>query len=137
MPLIDDDIEDDGETFTLELSNAKGATTADGTATGTIRNTESLTATFSASTYASTTHSGANDRPQVAVEFGSAVAPIAARTPSVTVTGGSVSGVQRHTLESMGHAWLFFVAPSGGADVVVTLSSEPTPVASAPNMARR
>ena len=46
VPLIDDDVEDDGETFTLTLSNAAGATIADGMATGTILNTEALTASF-------------------------------------------------------------------------------------------
>ena len=122
VSLIDDDVDDSGETFTLELSNASGATITGGTATGTILNTESLTATFPASAYASTSHSGAEDRPQVVIEFDAAVAPIAASTPSVTVAGGSVSGVQRHTKEEMANAWLFFVAPSGGGDVVFTLS---------------
>ena len=46
VPLIDDAVEDDGETFTLLLSNPTGATIADGEATGTIRNTEGLTASF-------------------------------------------------------------------------------------------
>ena len=46
VPLIDDTVEDDGETFTLVLSNPKRATIADGEATGTIRNTEDLTASF-------------------------------------------------------------------------------------------
>ena len=40
VPIIDDGVEDDGETFTFTLSNASGASIADGTATGTIRNTE-------------------------------------------------------------------------------------------------
>ncbi len=38
--LIDDAVEDDGETFTLTLSDAKRATIADQYATGTIRNSE-------------------------------------------------------------------------------------------------
>ena len=40
VPIIDDLVEDDGETLTLTLSNASGATLADGEATGTIHNTE-------------------------------------------------------------------------------------------------
>ncbi len=40
VPIIDDSVEDDGETFTLTLSSASGATIVDATATGTIRNTE-------------------------------------------------------------------------------------------------
>ena len=40
VPIIDDAEPDDGETFTLVLSNASGARIADARATGTIRNTE-------------------------------------------------------------------------------------------------
>ena len=55
VAIVDDSVEDDGETFTLTLtlSNASGATIADASATGTIRNTEetpggpALTASFS------------------------------------------------------------------------------------------
>ena len=48
VPLIDDDVEDGGETFTLTLRNAGGATIDDAEATGTILNTEPhlLTARF-------------------------------------------------------------------------------------------
>ena len=52
VPIMDDDVEDDGETFTLTLSDASGADLGDAEATGTIRNTEAadadpLTASFS------------------------------------------------------------------------------------------
>ena len=40
VPIIDDDVEDDGETFTVTLSGAKGVTIGNGVATGTIRNSE-------------------------------------------------------------------------------------------------
>ena len=40
VPILDDAEPDDGETFTLVLSNASGARIADARATGTIRNTE-------------------------------------------------------------------------------------------------
>ena len=40
VPVTDDDAEDEGETFTLTLSNASGAEIADAEATGTIRNAE-------------------------------------------------------------------------------------------------
>ena len=40
VPIIDDSVEDDGETFTFTLSNAVGASIVDATATGTIHNTE-------------------------------------------------------------------------------------------------
>ena len=44
VPVIDDSVEDDGETLTLTLSNPLGAQLSDGTATGTINNTEAATA---------------------------------------------------------------------------------------------
>ena len=44
VPIIDDTVSDDGETFTLTLSNASGADIDDSEATGTIRNTEANTA---------------------------------------------------------------------------------------------
>ena len=40
VPIIDDTVEDDGEAFTLTLSDPKGVTIGDGVATGTIRNSE-------------------------------------------------------------------------------------------------
>ena len=40
VPVVDDTVEDDGETFTVTLSNASGATIADAQAMGTIHNTE-------------------------------------------------------------------------------------------------
>ena len=49
VPILDDTVEDSGETFTLALSKASGATILDGEATGTIVNTEeaaALTARF-------------------------------------------------------------------------------------------
>ena len=42
VPILDDTVEDDGESFTLTLSNASGADIVDATATGTIRNTEAV-----------------------------------------------------------------------------------------------
>ena len=51
VPIVDDSVEDGGETFTLTLSNAVGATIVDAVATGTINNDEAgeeaaLTAEF-------------------------------------------------------------------------------------------
>ena len=42
VAILNDTHDDDGETFTLELSNAVGARIADGTATGTIRNSDPM-----------------------------------------------------------------------------------------------
>ncbi len=40
VPVLDDAVDDDGETLTLRLSNASGATVADGEAVGTITNSD-------------------------------------------------------------------------------------------------
>ena len=42
VPIVDDSHDDDGETFTLTLSNPSGAVIDDGTATGTIRNNDAM-----------------------------------------------------------------------------------------------
>ena len=101
--------------FRLRLSNPDGALLGDREATGTIRNSDpvALSASFPASAYASASHSGAEDRPQAAVEFSEPVAEFAADTPSVSVTGGAVASVQPHTEDGLEHAWLFVLAPGG------------------------
>ena len=81
----------------------------------------SLSATFPASRFASTRHTGSDDRPQVVVTFSEAVATFAANTPSVQVTGGTISAVQAHTEDGLAHAWLFFLTPDGDGDVTFTV----------------
>ena len=132
VPIIDDTVSDDGETFTLVLTNPTGATLGDAMATGTIRNTEeeepttpanTLTASFPESPYASRLHKGASDRPQVVVAFSEAVASFGTDTPSVLVTGGTVASVQAHTEDGLSNAWMFFVTPDGDGDVTFTLAA--------------
>ena len=128
VPIIDDDEEDDGETFTLRLSNPQGARLRDGdrAARGTIRNSEpkALSASFPASAFASASHSGADDRPQAVVAFSEAVAEFAADTPSVSVTGGAVASVQAHAEDGLENAWVFFLAPDGAGDVTFALVAD-------------
>ena len=78
--VLDDTVEDSGETFTLRLSNAVGATIADGEATGTIFNTESPF----------------NSLPQVAgvAQVGNTLAVAFAEAPSGTVTYQWLRGSQ-------------------------------------------
>ena len=125
VPVIDDLVPDDGETFKLRLSNPEGAElrSADREATGTIHNSDppALSASFPASAYASASHSGADDRPQAVVAFSEAVAEFAADTPSVSVTGGAVDSVQPHTEDGLENAWLFVLAPGGDGDVTFAL----------------
>ena len=123
VPITDDAHEDDGETFTLTLSNPQGARLRpdDAEATGTIRNSEPLTATFPESVYASAQHTGPSDRPQVVVAFSAPVAAFGADTPSVSATGASVDGVQRLDKEGLEHAYVFFLTPEGHQAIVFRL----------------
>ena len=123
VPIMDDAVEDDGETFTLVLSNAFNAGFARNgrQAVGTIRNTEPLTAAFPESVYASAQHTGPSDRPQVVVAFSAPVAAFGADTPSVSATGASVDGVQRLDKEGLEHAYVFFLAPEGHQAIVFRL----------------
>ncbi len=128
VPIIDDDEEDDGETFTLRLSNPDGARLRDGdrAARGTIRNSDpaALSASFPASAFASASHSGADDRPQVVVAFSEPVAEFGADTRSVSVTGGTVASVQPHAEDGLENAWVFFLVPDGGGDVTFALVAD-------------
>ena len=129
VPIIDDLVEDDGETLTLTLSNASGATLADSVATGTIHNTEvtepdPLTASFPTSAYASKSHSGTDDRPQVVAAFSEAVAAFTKDTPSVSVTNASVASVQAHTEDGLENAYIFFLTPNGDGDVTFTFEAD-------------
>ena len=128
VPIIDDDEEDDGETFTLRLSNPQGARLRDGerAARGTIRNSdpEALSASFPASAFASASHGGADDRPQAVVAFSEPVAAFAADTPSVSVTGGTVASVQPHAEDGLENAWVFFLVPDGAGDVTFALVAD-------------
>ena len=129
VPILDDTIRDSGETFSLVLSNPTGGAQLHAwksEPTGTILNddTEGLAASFPASRFASASHSGVDDRPKVIVAFSAAVASIAADTPSVAVTGATVSSVQAHTEAGLENAWAFVLAPEGDGDVTFTLVAD-------------
>ena len=126
VTIKDDQVEDNGETFEVRLENPTGGGRihpGKGKTTGTIMNTEAsvLSATFPSSRFASASHSGGDDRPQVIVEFSEAVAAIDKSTPSVTVTGGAIASVQAHAEDGLEHAYIFWVTPEGKADVTFTL----------------
>ena len=126
VTINDDQVHDNGESFRLVLSNpSSGASlhrTAH-TAIGTILNSDSggLVATFPESEYSSTYHDGANDRPQVVVEFNSAVTPISATTPSVELSGASVASVSAHAEEGLQNPHIFTLEPEGHGDITFTL----------------
>ena len=129
VTIKDDEIQDNGETLRLVLSNpSNGAQlhrTA-GTVIGTILNhdSEGLTATFPASAYASKSHKGPTDRPQVVVAFNSAVASISTTTPSAVVNGASITSVQAHTEDGLQNAQIFILEPDGNDDITFTLVAD-------------
>ena len=129
VPVLDDQIQDSGETFSLVLSNpSEGAQLHawKSTVTGTIRNDDAqgVSASFPDSASMSSSHSGVDDRPQVVVAFSEAVAYFSADTPSVAVTGATVSSVQAHTEEGLENAWAFVLAPDGDGEVTFALLAE-------------
>ena len=129
VPILDDSIRDSGETFSLVLSNpSQGAQVhaSKSRVTGTILNddTEGLGASLASSRFTSASHSGADDRARVIVAFSDAVSGIAADTPSVEVTGATVSSVQAHTEAGIENAWAFVLAPEGIGDVTFTMVAD-------------
>ena len=118
VPLIDDTVEDDGETFTLVLSNPKGATIADGEATGTIRNTERLTASFE---NVPESHAGSGEF-TLRLAFSEALAAGGAGRKigqALVLTGATRGTVLR--VDGRRDLYEFKVRPSGGGAVTVSL----------------
>ena len=126
VPIIDDTHEDDVETFTVTLSNPVNATIADGTATGTIHNTEdprepsdALTASFSD---VPATHDGSAFTFGLTFSEAPDVGYAVLRDDAFTVSGGSVEAAQRRAPPS-NLEWNITVEPTGTGDVTVELST--------------
>ena len=105
-------------TFTDDAGNAESLTSA---ATAAVAALPTLTATFPVSPYQSARHNGAGDRPQVGVAFSLPVASFEKTTPSVSLTGATVSSVRRHEEDGLENAWIFFLDPDGNDDIVFRL----------------
>ena len=122
VPIIDDTEPDDGETFTLTLSNPDGATlrSGDGEATGTIRNSEpqeALTASFEGLPAA---HAGADAFTfRVAFSENIGISYRSLREDAFTVTGGRVTHGER--VDDRRDLFEMTVEPDGGGAVTVTL----------------
>ena len=80
-----------------------------------------LTATFPASPFQSSRHKGDDDRPQVIVAFNLPVQSFDKTTPSVSLTGATVSSLVRHEEDGLENAWVFFLDPEGNDEIVFTL----------------
>ena len=134
VPIIDDSVEDGGETFTLTLSNpGGGATLARGTATGTIDNDETdetaappLTASLAE---VPSGHGGEPFTLEVTFSEAFAVSWLTMRDHAFAVTGGRVTGARRvdnphHEADGMepNRVWRVTVEPGAGAgEVTVSL----------------
>ncbi len=117
--------EDEGKTIRLRVGfsddrgNDEALTSA---ATGAVAaRPAQLTATFPASPFQSSRHKGDDDRPQVIVAFNLPVQSFDKTTPSVSLTGATVSSLVRHEEDGLENAWVFFLDPEGNVVVVFTL----------------
>ena len=121
VPIIDDRDEDDGETFTLTLSNVQGASIQDAEATGTIRNTEppppeALTAAFD-SVPASHNGNAFRFRVEFSEDVGTSYKTL--RDESFSVTAGEVTGARR--VDGRNDLWEITVEPDSRAAVGIEL----------------
>ena len=82
-----------------------------------------LTASLPDSRFQSARHNGAGDRPQVIVAFSMAVASFEKTTPSLSLTGATVSSVRQHEEDGLDNAWIFFLDPDGTDDIVFSLAT--------------
>ncbi len=106
-------------TFTDDRNNAETLTSVATVAV--VAAPAPLTATVPVSPYQSARHKGADDRPQVIVAFSRPVASFQKTTPSVSLTGATVSSVRRHQEDGLENAWIFFLNPDDNDDIVFSL----------------
>ncbi len=120
VPITDDAHEDDGETFTLTLSNPDGAALRSGDAkgTGTIRNSEiqPLTATFEDVPSA---HDGSAFTFRMAFSEDIGISYRALREDALAVTGGRVTRGAR--VDDRRDLFEMTVEPDGAGDVTIEL----------------
>ena len=126
VPITDDTLDDDGETFTLTLSNASsGVEFGDAEATGTIRNTENaapLTASFSDMP---DSHTGGEFTFGLAFSENVELSYVTLRDTAFAVTGGEVKTAQRQQ-QGINRAWNITVDPASANDTVTITLPETT-----------
>ena len=123
VPITDDAMEDDGETFTLVLSNASGASfmNNDNEAVGTIRNTETTTPELTASFVdVPEAHDGESGfRFRVAFSEPIAISFRSLREDAFQVAGGRVTRGTR--VDRRKDLFEITVEPDGGGEVAISL----------------
>ena len=119
VPIINDTVEDSGETFNVLLYNAKGADVDDdlGVGIGTILNTEILTGSFEGVPEAHDGQSAFSFRVAFSEDIGISYKTL--RDESFTTTGGAVNGARR--VDGRNDLWEITVTPWGNEALTVTL----------------
>ena len=119
VSIIDDDLHETDETFTLTLTNPTGAEINDATATGTISNSDQpeLTGIFVGMP---DTHDGSTDI-SFGIEFSQNVLTSRGdfRDFAFTVNNGEVTDAQR--VDHRSDLWTFAIEPDSNDDVHITL----------------
>ena len=122
--IVDDDMEDDGETLTVTLSNATGASIEDGNATGTISNTEEETTNALTAAYQNvpSEHDGEDDAFDVRILFDAALSGSwTSVRDAISVTNGTHT--KTHRVDGRSDLWNIGVEATSDADVTVTLAA--------------
>ena len=131
VPIIDDTVEDDGETFLLDLYEASGATMVDteSWATGTIRNSEdaptgnehALTASFA---NVPAEHGGPGEANRFTFDLIFSEEPEIGyrklRDDAFTISGGDVKKAKRK-VQGSNRTWTITVEPDGWSNVNISL----------------
>ena len=128
VPIVDDNIEDNGETFTITLSNPTGgAGIVDSEAFGTIQNTEDdveipeVTALTAAFQSVPSGHDGDDDAFDVRILFDAPICPGSWTSvrDAITVTNGTHT--KTHRVDGRSDLWNIGVEATSDADVTVNL----------------
>ena len=109
-------------TFTDDAANQETLTSA---ATVAVAAPAPLTASLPNSRFQSARHQGTDDRPQVIVAFSLPVASFEKTTPSVSLTGATLSSVRRHQEDGLENAWIFFLDPDADGDILLQPADRP------------
>ena len=116
--------DDEGKVFRVRVSftdDSDNQESLTSEATDEVAPRPPLTASLPDSPFQSSRHLGEGDRPQVIVAFSLPVASFEKTTPSVSLTGATVSSVRRHQEDGLENAWMFFLDPNGDDDIVFRL----------------